>query len=109
MSFIVNIDIRFFFSRLAETTLDGETGWFANSFSTAAVKRKMQCLIHIIKECLADLFPHPVALLYLADSSAAIHYEEEFDYDPAIKRGIHLAACTYTDEVYNCLRRSSTL
>lgn len=70
---------------------------------------QMQCLMHIMKECLADLFPHPVALLYLADSSGAIHYEEEFDYDPAIKRGIHLAACTYTDEVYNCLRRSSTL
>ncbi|KAI8100241.1 hypothetical protein M9434_007202 [Picochlorum sp. BPE23] len=79
------------------------------SKALAAVKRKMQCLMHVMKECLADLFPHPVALLYLADSSGAIHYEEEFAYDPAIKRGIHLAACTYTDEVYNCLRRSSTL
>ena len=53
--------------------------------------------------------PHPVGLLYLADSSGAIHYEEEFDYDPAIKRRINLAACIYTDEVYNCLRRPSTL
>lgn len=54
-------------------------------------------------QCLKELLPNPVALLFLADSSGTIHFEEEVLYDPGIEVWLRLACRVYTNEVHKTL------
>ena len=62
--------------------------------------------MHLMKESLGNLFPNPIAILNLADSTGTIQYQEELEYDPAIGIWLDLACCMYTNEVYNNLGQS---